>query len=267
MAATNSTSETAQTNHTYHVINNALHIKFPFSLLDNVATEGGIRSPRREGEVDQLFRLYPGTTSVDFGDVLALTVKTLPPKPWPLTIAGAPCWIQTDQGPYCPDFLGRRWGRGDPVITDVKARGHISDEDLARVLAYFDEHHPQVTAVRYCFYHWDSKVDGEVPRDTTLPKQVAGLFSMYDDDIERPHYNPGFRWMPAEDSGLRCIPLLGKKISELVRFENNWTENANGEQVVGLLYAVKMRKGESGADGKASWEMFAWLWFGQSVEK
>jgi hypothetical protein len=48
---------------TYHIINENLHIRFSFSLVDDIATEG---SPRMfsDAEARQLMRLYPSTTGI-----------------------------------------------------------------------------------------------------------------------------------------------------------------------------------------------------------
>jgi hypothetical protein len=64
-----------------------------FSLVE----DGNWTAPRSSSQMRELMTLFPTTCEVAvIPPVLIVRVKELPPKPWPLTVAGMPLRITTD---------------------------------------------------------------------------------------------------------------------------------------------------------------------------
>jgi hypothetical protein len=70
------------------------HIVFDsFALIEN----GVLRLPPPE-ERKLLFNLFQHTYAVAVGPLMVIIrVKALPPKPWPVTVAGAPLYLTTSE--------------------------------------------------------------------------------------------------------------------------------------------------------------------------
>jgi hypothetical protein len=74
------------------------HLVFDsFSLK---ASDGTMRHPTT-AESDMIMALFPTTFSVGFlPPVLIIRCVNLPPKPWPVTVAGVPAWFTSDEDTY-----------------------------------------------------------------------------------------------------------------------------------------------------------------------
>lgn len=70
------------------------YIDLPFCLVDQF---GHYAKDLTEGQMAQLVTLFDGVEAVGlYPPFLIFRVKKLPPKPWPLTVAGMPVYITTD---------------------------------------------------------------------------------------------------------------------------------------------------------------------------
>lgn len=83
---------------------------------------------------DRIGDLFPGCLFVSwFAPFVIIVVESLPPKPWPLTVGGAPLYITTDpdsSGPY----MGRV-GQGEEVLIEDQAKGGTISYTLMRKAA------------------------------------------------------------------------------------------------------------------------------------
>ena len=106
-----------------------------FSLVEN----GVVRLPRSQEELQWIAQAFP--TVVAFGvflPMLVLRFKTLPPKPWPIAVAGLPAFFTTDD-----QTMGFPWGRpGGSVraLEDWDARERTSRQMFEEAIRYFEVH-------------------------------------------------------------------------------------------------------------------------------
>lgn len=120
----------------------------PFSLRGN---KPGFDKKNRM----TLFQPFPHTKGVCFdGYFLVFLFEVLPPKPWPITIAGVQCYFTTDandSGPLGP--LTRRTSRSlIRIFPDMDAR-NISlikiDDVFDRLKTFFREAGIEITEIQY----------------------------------------------------------------------------------------------------------------------
>ena len=89
--------------------------KLDFSLLQ----DGQPKIPSSD-QFEEIMYLFPNRTSVKaMLSFLVVTCKTLPPRPWPLTVAGLPLYLTTENNE--PLDLGLRM-RGPKTRLDVEIR-------------------------------------------------------------------------------------------------------------------------------------------------
>jgi hypothetical protein len=163
-----------------------LHIKLDFSLAE-AREKGNIRRPT-ESEVDTIRGQFPDVLSIGRWDnFLMVTIKTLPPKPWPLTIAGASLFFCTREGYPPPTLLERMIGHASNIFQDTEAKGHITDSDFNRITAWFHEHSPgTVTSIRYTFRYFQCRVQKDNFNYWIVPRRIADLHVLYEDEDHAP---------------------------------------------------------------------------------
>jgi hypothetical protein len=104
------------------VVSTSRHILFNFTLVE----DGMPRCPRTEEEWNALQNLFPTTYSVSLhGLFLIIRVRKLPPKPWPLSVAGLPFYITTNEWNY--PWIRGEYGRGGRVLEDLNAQHCVTD--------------------------------------------------------------------------------------------------------------------------------------------
>ena len=144
--------------------------------------------PNHAGHVTQLTKehreaisqLYPGTQCVSTMEpYLNILVTELPPKPWPISIAGMPAHITTDEGDFNHVHFHHRYG-GAPILTDVT----FGSKDTKEILIQ------GIEAVRKCGVNMISMefwgrfvvcVLEEDPEDVKhlLPERIANIWTQY----------------------------------------------------------------------------------------
>ena len=165
------------------VVSTSRHILFDFTLVE----DGMPRCPRTEEEWNVLLNLFPTTYSVGLhGLFLIFRVRRLPPKPWPLSVAGLPFYITTDE--WNSPWIRGRHGLGGKILEDLNAQHRVTDEIFDAVTSYFDTHtNVKITAVRWSIGYWRITVpDGTLIQK--LPMVIARTFCGYvfDSQIQRP---------------------------------------------------------------------------------
>ncbi len=72
----------------------ARHLILPFDLRDDPSA---MWDPERR---DMMLSIFPGTTGIASDRMFVyLQLRMLPPKPWPLTMAGLPLYFSLEMGP------------------------------------------------------------------------------------------------------------------------------------------------------------------------
>ncbi|KAI9767362.1 MAG: hypothetical protein M1840_005772 [Geoglossum simile] len=145
------------------------HIVFDFSLVE----DGQPRPPRTETERVLLSNLFPTQYSVGvYGFFLIVRVRKLPPKPWPLTVAGLPFYITTDEWEY--PWVRGKFGRGPKVLKHLDARYKITKEIFNAAIRYFDtQTNVRIIAIRWSIGSWRIVVPDGINFDR-LPMVLAG---------------------------------------------------------------------------------------------
>jgi len=94
-------------------------IELPYSLI-----EAGRATGPPGGDFSDLLTLFPTTFAAEvFPPYLIIRIRTIPPKPWPLTIGGLPVQFSTDK---FEDSLNRgRLGRGHRSLKDLDLHSTI----------------------------------------------------------------------------------------------------------------------------------------------
>ena len=106
-----------------------------FLLIEN----GVVRLPRSQEELQWIAQAFPTAIAIGvFPPMLVLRFKTLPPKPWPVAVAGLPTFFTTDD-----QTMGFPWGRpGGSVraLEDRDAREGTSRQMFEEAIQYFEVH-------------------------------------------------------------------------------------------------------------------------------
>jgi hypothetical protein len=94
------------------------HIRFEdFSVY--VPNHAGYVTQLTKEHQEAISQLYPGTKRVSIMEpYLNILVDELPPQLWPISIAGMPAHITTDEGDFNHVHHHHRYG-GAPILTDV----------------------------------------------------------------------------------------------------------------------------------------------------
>ena len=94
------------------------------------------------GDFSELVRLFPTTFSVELmPPFLIFRVREVPPQPWPLTIAGLPIMITSEESPFRSPFFHGRHGRGPRNLDHLKLRtsSDYNRHVLEQAVKVFDE--------------------------------------------------------------------------------------------------------------------------------
>ncbi|KAK3934649.1 hypothetical protein QBC46DRAFT_413729 [Diplogelasinospora grovesii] len=137
-----------------------------------------------------MLHIFPGTTGIATdGWSIHLQLRTLPPKPWPLTIAGLPLYLQLEMGPgpMPPTRLVSR--KNGSIAGDQNGRDMEDWEPLFHVIkGHFQGLGVSITEVMYCsnavfivLKHRDTDFN-------KLPWRAANIvcFYLFDDEMGRP---------------------------------------------------------------------------------
>lgn len=162
----------------------ARHIFLPFDLRINP----NAWDDRKNKEL--LTNLFPSDGVGFDGWCLTYWLKVLPPKPWPKTIAGVPCYFTldlNDHGPI-PPLIPAHWG--NPRIGQDIDGLNFSNWDIVfhLIKEYFNEVEIPITEVQY----WGSFVmiilENRNSDVTKFPNRVANIRCnyLYEDQMGRP---------------------------------------------------------------------------------
>lgn len=152
----------------------ARHITLDFTLIDNNRLP---RNPTQD-EFEVLQNLFPSQTGVAvFGPFLTVYVDELPPKPWPVSVAGLPLFLTTN-------VFDTPWTIGTPGNTRYHVLGHLDARDNSSrslyeaVIGFFEGEKVEVLEVVWIVGCWRVRV----PTGTdisTLPGKVCQTTTFY----------------------------------------------------------------------------------------
>lgn len=164
----------------------ARHIALPFDLR----TEKGAWS--EDDNFKLLSTLFPTTFGVGYDDFfLYFHLTTFPPKPWPKTVAGVPCFFTQDmaKAPH-PLPFGRIFSMRNPRIAeDIKGRDVSDWEPLFLIIKdYFEKIEVSITEVFYWGNYFTVVLERRDTDLSQLPTTVAKLRVSYffEDQMGRP---------------------------------------------------------------------------------
>lgn len=101
--------------------------------------DGQDRFPINEEEHNMILEAFPSAISVGiFLPTIVVRFKSLPEKPWPLTVAGLPVVFTTDQDTIGFDY-GRLGGRVFRALENYDARQNITEELFDAAIQYFEK--------------------------------------------------------------------------------------------------------------------------------
>ncbi|OAP60401.1 hypothetical protein AYL99_05403 [Fonsecaea erecta] len=160
------------------------HLALPFDLRDE--KDALYDSKKR----DFLLNIFPGTTGVSIdGFFLCLQQSSLPPKPWPLTVAGLPLYLTTELGQTpMPKAKPAYWKNGS-IAEDRNGRDMEDWEPLFHIIKdHFRDIGVSITEVIYFFDHVYIVLEHRDTDHTKLPHLAAKIicFYMFEDEMGRP---------------------------------------------------------------------------------
>jgi hypothetical protein len=108
-----------------------------FSLVDN----GKDRLPKSQEEYRLLWKAFPTALSIGvFPPLVVVRFQMLPPKPWPLTVAGLPVAFTTKENTVGFEY-GRLGGSPKKALHNYDASDHVTRELFEAAIAYFEHEH------------------------------------------------------------------------------------------------------------------------------
>ena len=139
----------------------------------DLSQSGIIKQPTSQ-QMQFFWQIFPGTTKVHFRPpMVVITVKALPPKPWPITAAGAPIFVTTD--PDSEGLTHYRFARAGPALQGIKPQDIPLKELVYQVANYLEQESKiKLVAVAFFYQYWVVTVlDGTSEND--IPMKMAGL--------------------------------------------------------------------------------------------
>ncbi|KAJ9637061.1 hypothetical protein H2204_004985 [Knufia peltigerae] len=160
------------------------HIILPFDLRDE---ENALDDPKN---VDLLFSIFPGTIAVGTdGWFVYIEQSTLPPKPWPLTVAGLPLYFQMEMGETpLPRAKPVHWSNGS-IAEDRNGRDMEDWTPLFHIIKdHFESIGVSITEVIYFGSIVYIVLEHRGTDYKVLPRCAARIvcWYMFEDEMDRP---------------------------------------------------------------------------------
>ncbi|KIW18100.1 hypothetical protein PV08_02387 [Exophiala spinifera] len=160
------------------------HIVLPFDLR---VDEKALSDPDKRALLSSIF---PHTTTLTFdGNFIAIHVDTLPPKPWPLSVAGVPLYLYQERGRIPMPEARPAWESKVRIGQDQNGRNM---KDWTPLFNIIKDHCRDIgVSITEVIYFPDSVYIVLEHRDTDykiLPRLAGGImcFYMFEDQMGRP---------------------------------------------------------------------------------
>ena len=158
--------------------------------LDYSLVENGRATTPPSGDFSALLNLFPNTFAAEvFPPFLVIRVRTLPPRPWPFTVAGLPVRFTTDEWAGCFDH--GKGGKGRKILEqfDLQNRNDFSDQILKQTVEELRKLNVKVRDVLWFAGFWQITVpDGTDLND--VPSFIASHRAFYKFVSEVPDPDP-----------------------------------------------------------------------------
>ncbi|KAJ5941163.1 hypothetical protein N7516_001331 [Penicillium verrucosum] len=160
------------------------HVVLPFNLREK-------RTFHHDS--DQLMQLFPGTKKILFdGYFLVFLLDSLPPKPWPLTIAGVRPYFTTDPNDEGPMPSMKRMSKSRLFIDAEIDITHLPpsqvDNAFRLVFDFFTKAQISITQVQYWGNFFMIVLENEDTDLTAVPRSIGCCicFYLFDNEVRRP---------------------------------------------------------------------------------
>ncbi|CAG8215855.1 unnamed protein product [Penicillium nalgiovense] len=141
----------------------------------------------------QLMHLFPRTKRLLFdGYLLVFLLSSLPPKPWPLTIAGVQPYFTTDPNDDGPMPSMKRMSKSRLFVDAEVDVTHLPpsqvDEAFKLVFNFFTKTEISITQVQYWGNFFMIVLEKEDMDLTTVPRSIGSCncFYLFDKEVRRP---------------------------------------------------------------------------------
>lgn len=211
------------------------------TLTFSLVTNGRYTPPNSKEQYQELFSLFPTTYAVDvIPPVLIIRVCTLPPRPWPLTVAEMPLYLTTSE--HGTGFNRGFHGRGPRALTEIDLReDEYSGEILNDAIDYFTQGLKiGISSIAWLDTMWKIAVpDGTSPQ--RLPAVLANILCCYTYTSNTTQPDFGEVYHPEPQSGEvigTVVKELGKtdvsvvRLNKGLKYVNETFKTANGEDGV-----------------------------------
>lgn len=178
-----------------NAVASAHHLVFEdFTLLS--PNKAGLATNRIPKEYSsQLFAIFPGTTQIEiFHPFLRIVVIKLPPKPWPVSVAGKPLYVTTDEYDYGFDHGIYRFGEGEAILTELDSAKERHSQILRSTVSLLKSHRLLVEEITY----WGDFITIRPSTDEpakSLPSKITGRNVCYQKfgEARRPDSDRAYR--------------------------------------------------------------------------
>ncbi|EEH02641.1 conserved hypothetical protein [Histoplasma capsulatum G186AR] len=168
---------------------------FQFPLSRHIVLPFNLRQNRDFGENSKLlFQLFPETKAVSFdGYFLVFWLGTLPPKPWPTTIAGVQPYFTTDpndEGPTPPiKRKSKSRLRVAAEIDATKLQPDKIDGAFQLVFDFFSKSEISITEVQYWKHFFVIVLENEASYLAEIPSVIGrcSCFYLFEKEMGRPN--------------------------------------------------------------------------------
>ena len=149
----------------------------PYKLNFSLLRDGQPKIPSSD-QFEKIMSLFPNCKSVKaMLSFLVVACKTLPPRPWPLTVAGLPLYLTTENNE--PLDLGLRM-RGPKTRLDVEIRLWKTPEKatFVKIFEFFDSLEAPIQQIRWM--GWGMLIfAAEAPNETSKSKLPCFINDIY----------------------------------------------------------------------------------------
>ncbi|KUM56782.1 hypothetical protein ACN42_g10418 [Penicillium freii] len=160
------------------------HVVLPFNLREKGTFHGNSA---------QVMKLFPDTKKILFdGYFLVFVLGSLPPKPWPLTVAGVQPYFTTDPNDEGPMPSMKRMSKSRLLVDDEIDVTHLPpsqvDNAFKLVFDFFAKTQISITQVQYWGNFFMIVLENEQTDLTAVPRSIGccACFYLFDKEVRRP---------------------------------------------------------------------------------
>lgn len=159
----------------FHASPYSIDIKLDFELF----SDGRQQTPT-SSQLEEIKALFPTCTELTYSSpFLIATCETLPPKPWPVTVAGLPLFVTPNPESEAPLSLGSvGYGPGDGINEAIRPWQTPSMKVFKKLFALLRTYSSTIDRVRWLGWGIIAVGDAYPPRSvwqSIIPRTINGL--------------------------------------------------------------------------------------------